>query len=298
MSITAWITAAAITVTAVSLVHHIAAHRDERLRRDYISVLRAFRWWMIPSAIGLLTVAAGSSALFMQIPGLDFSWWRLISGKTGSIILGQSNFHGGFWTIASVAIPVTLFLMLPALALAEEQLFRAGSESRSRRKTFLIQLTFGLAHSVFAGVPIGVGLALTLVGYGYMYIYLKAIDQETLKPLNAEIAQVRRLKELNAEMASVLEQRHALAALDLQAMYAKVPTSKISELHDRINKLITATCEAAEANAREAIRRIELEDQIDELRKPGVFTAAAAHATYNAIAVMSLFAVLAITLSA
>lgn len=298
MSIAAWITATAITVTAAGLVHQIAVHRDERQRSDYMAVLRAFRWWMIPTAIGLLTVAAGGSVLFMQVPGLDFSWWRLISGKTGSMMLGQSGFHGGLWTIASVAIPVALFVMLPALALVEEQLFRAGSEGRSRRKTFLIQTTFGLAHSVFAGVPIGIGLALTLVGYGYMYVYLKAIDQKTLKPLNAELAQCRSLRKLNAEMDLVLEQRRAFAEIDLPALYAKAPISKINKLHSVINEVSTAIHDAAEANAREALRRMELEDEIEELRKPGVFTAAAVHATYNAFAVMSLLVVLAITLSA
>ena len=67
-----------------------------------------------------------------------------------------------------------LFLALPALALAEEELFRRHTEDDSHARRAGRQLSFGLMHLI-VGVPLAAGLALTISGFYFMAVYLHAI---------------------------------------------------------------------------------------------------------------------------
>lgn len=101
MTAVTWITAGALGLTTTGLVHSVVAHRNSDIRTAYVSVARAVRRWMFPAAFGLLVCVAVAGAILMQVPVLQFSWWRLISGATGSMVTGQTGFHGGLWTAAA-----------------------------------------------------------------------------------------------------------------------------------------------------------------------------------------------------
>ena len=63
---------------------------------------------------------------------------------------------------------VLLFLNLPALAMQEEQLFRAHTDNWA--EGLLISLAFGLAHCI-VGVPIGAGFAITIAGVWFTHLF-------------------------------------------------------------------------------------------------------------------------------
>lgn len=258
MTISTVVTAAAMGFVAYSLVRTVAQHRDSRVRRDYAEIVRAFRWWMIPANLGVWTLLVVVCSVLWQVPVLRFSWWKLVSGTDGSMVTGQSGFHGGLWTTLSVGIPAVLLLVLPILAYQEEDMFRKGSEMQSKAEIFVRQLGFGLIHCVFVGVPLAVGLALTLVGYFYVLVYVRHIDRN----------EIRRLADY----------------ID-SAVEIPVPSMVDPDVHALTMKIIALRTYERLAKNREAKARI------DSLRREGLLVSSAAHATYNGILVAMILVV-------
>jgi hypothetical protein len=111
-------------------------------------------------------------ALFL-VPGMSFGWYTAIGGE-GNPVFGASERTAG--TPLEVIIPlVFIALFLPALPLLverEEQLFRAGSEYRTRAARVVRGVKFGLVHAVI-GIPIGAALALSVGGWYLTWAYLR-----------------------------------------------------------------------------------------------------------------------------
>lgn len=149
--------------------------RDPTRRAEYVATISSIRWWMAPAAILHLTAVLGTyAALSALFPPLTWGWWRLFGG-VGNVALGQTDEQGLGWSIVGFAIPVVLTALVPALAFDEKVAFRDGSDLESWHAGLLRQVRFGLAHSLFAGVPIAAGLALILSGFYYRCIYLVAV---------------------------------------------------------------------------------------------------------------------------
>ncbi|EME19791.1 hypothetical protein G419_12856 [Rhodococcus triatomae BKS 15-14] len=148
--------------------------RDPARRAEYVATISAIRWWMVPAAVLHLTVVVCTyAALTALFPLLGWGWWRLFGG-VGNVALGQTGEQGLGWSIVGFAIPVVVTALVPVLAFNEEVAFRDGSNLESWQSGLLRQARFGLAHSLFAGVPIAAGLALILSGLYYRRIYVVA----------------------------------------------------------------------------------------------------------------------------
>lgn len=160
-----------VSLMAVAVAKTAAHQLRPAERRNYASVLKAVRWWMIPACLVNLAVVVTIGTWLMRLPLLDFSWWKFLSGQGGNVALGQTAFSGPLWVVVSFALPVGLLLMIPTLALYEEWMFRQGSERRSAAGKFGMQLKFGLLHSLFAGIPLAFGLALTVSGLYFLMVY-------------------------------------------------------------------------------------------------------------------------------
>jgi hypothetical protein len=113
------------------------------------------------------------AAIFLFIPGLSWGWWSMFGGE-GSILLGRVQDGEESRAIVSM---ISAFLMsafivvVPPLAMREEQIFRMGSERRAPKDRITNAVFFGLLHSVM-GIPIGVALALSLGGIWFTSRYL------------------------------------------------------------------------------------------------------------------------------
>ncbi|SHU26078.1 Uncharacterised protein [Mycobacteroides abscessus subsp. abscessus] len=265
MTAVAWITAGALGLTTAGLVHSVVAHRDSDIRKAYLSVVRAIRWWMLPAAFGLLVCVVIVAAILSQLPWLQFSWWRLISGTPGSMISGQTSFQGGLWTVAAIGIPAVLFFVLPSLAYMEESIFRKDCEAKSKTAIFGRQVTFGLMHCVLAGVPVAAGLALVGVGYCYLAVYLKHINRSEIARLTLYLDRQDEYEELGKAYRQRL--REWASDLNRHGPPPELPQSEFDAIRDR---------------------RLAAIDRSDELQNEGVSVAAAFHATYNALAVLLL----------
>lgn len=162
-------------IAVLSLVRSAAflVRRDDD-RREYVTTLRAIRWWMWPLAfahiVGLLALVW---LLLTAIPPLRIGWWMLLGGS-GNILLGQTDRHGGAWQVLTWGFPLALVILIPHLAILEELTFRCGSELDSRWARVRRQGLFGLGHSVLAGVPIAAGIAIIGSGLLYVAIYARA----------------------------------------------------------------------------------------------------------------------------
>lgn len=168
----------ALVVGGLSLTF-VRTTRDEQRRKEYLSTVRAIRWWMVPMGLLQLTLVLGAAlGLTLLIPQLWWSWWRLFGG-VGNIAFGQTDQPGLGWTIVGVIIPISVTLLVPALAYNEELAFRLDSEDETRVAGLIRQLKFGLMHSAFAGVPIAAGLALTISGIYYRQVYLVRLRRHT-----------------------------------------------------------------------------------------------------------------------
>ncbi|KMV13923.1 hypothetical protein ACT17_32595 [Mycolicibacterium conceptionense] len=164
-----------IALVAGSLVHTGLQHRFVEMRRRYVDVLRAIRAPMLPIALVAVAMVIAVSGLLMQVPILRWGWWQAIGGS-GNVVVGQSEYPGIGWRIAAFAIPLAVVLLLPALALFEENSYRRGSESETWAERLRRQLMFGLMH-LAAGIPIAIGLALTVAGLMFMWAYLREFNR-------------------------------------------------------------------------------------------------------------------------
>ncbi len=143
-------------------------------RRAYKETVGAIRIWMIPLAFAQ-AVLVSATVIFLSNawPPLAWGWWRL-TGGSGNIVMGQTANEGQLWSWLSFAIPIGLVLLVPWLAHQEECIFRYGTEDDGWPRRLRTQAVFGLAHSLFMGVPIAAGLALILAGIAFQVIYLVA----------------------------------------------------------------------------------------------------------------------------
>lgn len=113
------------------------------------------------------------ATVFLYIPGLSWGWWSMFGGE-GSILFGRVQDWEESRAIVSM---ISAFLMsafivvVPPLAMREEQIFRMGSERRTPKDRVSNAVFFGLLHSVM-GIPIGVALALSLGGIWFTSRYL------------------------------------------------------------------------------------------------------------------------------
>jgi hypothetical protein len=108
------------------------------------------------------------------MPALRLGWWKLLGGS-GNVVLGQTSQHGVGWRLTAVAMPLFLLGLVPFFAFEEEIAFRGGNENRTLSQRFRRHVTFGMIHSVSAGVPIAAGIALTFSGIYFEAVYLKAV---------------------------------------------------------------------------------------------------------------------------
>lgn len=126
-----------------------------------------FSWKLMGADMAVFagTVVLGIWLLSLH-PLMQVGWWKLFSGTgTNVYTIGwQVPFFG-------IAFCILLLVALPKLVKAEEEMFREGTQGWGDG---LVRSTkFGLAHVLFAGIPIGIGLALILVGLFYTYLYFR-----------------------------------------------------------------------------------------------------------------------------
>ncbi|MDT0223941.1 hypothetical protein [Gordonia sp. AC31] len=252
---------AVIAVMVSSLVVTLYQHRDSRLRADYIAVIRAIRWWMIPAALAQLATVALVMILLLKIPVLQYGWWNLLGGQ-GNAALGQTGYSGSLWTAVSVALPVMLFLALPALALGEEELFRRHTEDDSHVRRAARQVGFGLMHLI-VGVPLAAGLALTISGFYFMAVYLHAIRSTDHRAAK----------------------QHLKQCIDQGAELADTAHRAEQSLSEQLTQLKTWMNDVEDA-----------ERDIDRVQREPLLRAAAAHTVSNALVVLTLAIVLIVAL--
>lgn len=172
-----WVSAIIIAVSLLLIAWNLSRAKDARWRQDYLSVLRALRWWMLPGALLTLAVVIGLTQLLWQVPALRIGWWSL-AGGVGNVYLGQTSNEGIEWRLVALAVPLLLALILPIAAFAEESIFRSGMENQSWGVRIARQVVFGFLHCLLAGVPLAAGFAISIAGCYYAAVYLTAYRAE------------------------------------------------------------------------------------------------------------------------
>ncbi|MFQ1003711.1 hypothetical protein [Modestobacter sp. SSW1-42] len=155
------------------------------VREEYLRVVRAMRWWMVPLAVaGLVVVVTVYAVLITYGPTwMAWGWWSALGGE-GNVNLGQTGNEGLFWSVTGWLIPVGVALAVPLLARQEEVWFRRGTENFTVLQTLARSLVFGLVH-LLAGIPIGAALALTVSGLLFAGTYRVAYDRPRMPALVA-----------------------------------------------------------------------------------------------------------------
>jgi O-antigen/teichoic acid export membrane protein len=162
---------AAVVVAAVilNLLWEATRLRHHRARGRYIEVVASIRLWMLATAIVGLSATLTVYQLLNVIPALRYSWWYSIGGQ-GNILLGRTGQAGDGFVAASILLPIGLFLLVPQLALAEEEVFRHGTEEDGPFKVGRACVLFGLMHAL-VGVSLSAALALSVTGLVYHLVY-------------------------------------------------------------------------------------------------------------------------------
>ncbi|MFH5209214.1 hypothetical protein [Antrihabitans spumae] len=173
-----------VVIGAVLLYGIFNVLRDSSRVETYRRTVRAIRPWMFLTTVVHIAVLLAAIVALLQVPFLSYGWWKLLGGD-GNVLVGQTGFDGIGWQIASLVIPVGIFVLVPDLAYGEELMFRLGADSMSHIERLQRQVRFGIAHCLM-GVPLAAGIALILSGYYYQAIYLRALRRLELDVVPAE----------------------------------------------------------------------------------------------------------------
>ena len=105
-----------------------------RVRDEYLRVVRAMRWWMVPRPWPVWPPAWPSGSGCLHGPAwMAWGWWSALGGQ-GNVYLGQTGNEGVFWSVTGWVIPVGLDVVVPLLARQEEVRFRCGTETFTLRR--------------------------------------------------------------------------------------------------------------------------------------------------------------------
>jgi hypothetical protein len=139
-----------------------------------------YRWLRLSSlghaAVALTLVLTSALLLFAWFPLLDLSWWSLLGGQ-GNARLAQVSPSAATdlppWLpwLPVLTVPA-LLVLAPALAHAEERLFRRGAQRRTRWANAGRAGAFGAIH-LLVGVPLWAAIALVSMGLYLNRQYLR-----------------------------------------------------------------------------------------------------------------------------
>lgn len=271
------LTAIVVAFIAASMLRSLRnVVRHERLRQEYRETVLAMRWWMIPAAIGQLTVVISVYVALVNVfPLLGWGWWRVL-GNNGNVGLAQTGQSGWIWAVVGVAVPIIVAALVPWVAHAEELAFRYRAEQQGLRRKVLRQTVFGLTH-FWAGIPIAACLALTLSGLYFLMVYLRTIA--TLGPEVEAARQMPQYERLPSPALSDNMDEDPDAWAELHRERERVRTEnerRRNEWADNLGAQITAS-----------------HDRVDQVRRRAVASSAAAHAVSNWVVIVLLVLFLA-----
>lgn len=271
------LTAVVVAFIAGSMLrslHNVVRHA--RLRQEYRQTVLAMRWWMIPAAIGQLTVViAVYFALVNVFPLLSWGWWRML-GNSGNVGLAQTGQSGWIWAVVGVAVPIVVAALVPWVAHAEELAFRYRAEQQGVRRKVTRQVVFGLTH-LWAGIPIAACLALTFSGLYFLMVYLRAIA--TLSP--------------ELEAAQQMPQYERLPSPAMPDNMDENPDAW-AELHREREQVWTENERRRNEWTHNLGEQISARyDRVDQVRRRAVASSAAAHAVSNWVVILLLVLFLA-----
>ena len=191
MSTAGWLVAGVVVLVVGNLV---AVMRDASLRPAY-GMLRGVRVRHVLWAAAALVVTVGVASLLLRVPGLGWSWWTWLVGLDGTPALGaaaaaqdpevaagllgegasaRDASRASVWATGATAAALSLLVVaVPALVLAEEEVFRWGAESWSLGRRAVSAAGFGVAHAV-VGVPLGAAAAIAVAGGVFTWVYVRA----------------------------------------------------------------------------------------------------------------------------
>ena len=163
-------------------------------RQRWSAVVRGLRARHFVLAVPVLLLVLAAAFALLQVPGLSFGWWTAVGGE-GNPVFGQTTRHhdSAFNQVIPIVFLALLLPTLPLFALREEEVFRAGAESRTTRQRAWWAVKFGLVHALI-GIPIGVALALSIGGAYFTWVYVRewrrshAVPDAVLESARAHLA--------------------------------------------------------------------------------------------------------------
>jgi len=173
VALTDLLTVAVLAFVGSRLVGAARVGLSERGKQRWWAVVRGLRVRHFALAIPVLLLVVVAVIALVQVPGLSFGWWTALGGYGNPVVGGTSRTRGT--PLATIVPAVFLLFLVPTLplfALREEEVFRAGSEMRTKRERIRWALKFGLIHAV-VGIPIGAALALSIGGLYFTRVYLR-----------------------------------------------------------------------------------------------------------------------------
>lgn len=130
-----------------------------------------YRWLRVSSAwhalVAATLVIGVAVVLAAWFPVLDFSWWSLLGGEGNARVAAVSSQAAPALPSWLPWLPVltvpSLLILAPALAHAEERVFRRGAERRTALANAGRAGAFGAVHMI-VGVPLWGAAALAVMG--------------------------------------------------------------------------------------------------------------------------------------
>lgn len=147
--------AGSLTVTAYEL------YRDKRLFAAWCQI----RPRHAGMALVCIAVVLASALLLMQVSVLDWGYMHYLTGSSGSVYAQAPASPDPTWfeRVLPWWILLSLVLVMPSAAQAEERWFRGGLMSWSWTRRLLMQLAFGMMHMIL-GIPLYAALAIGMFG--------------------------------------------------------------------------------------------------------------------------------------
>lgn len=171
---TSFIRLAIVTYLIINIGTTIIESHREILEMAW-DIWRRFRIRIFLESLAIITAMMTALVLLWNIPLLRFGWTNLLYEHGGNILfspalegIGAGNINIRIGAIAFLAV---MLILIPALSIAEENMFRTGHLGIG--STLVQSVKFGLVHCL-VGIPLAAGIALIVPGFFFARKYERA----------------------------------------------------------------------------------------------------------------------------
>ena len=156
-----------LKVTFITFISIDMAYIGWTRRQQWIAAYRDISWKLMPINLMIFVATITLSVWLYQLSPEVFglSWLNIFGAQSGNVYIMAADvpYYG-------VLFCLLLFMVMPAVAEAEEHIFRKGT--KTWKQGIKRSIIFGLVHMI-VGIPLAAGIGLIIPGLFFTEMYFR-----------------------------------------------------------------------------------------------------------------------------